>query len=123
MNLQSKNATRIAELNDALRAALVYRVPAPHGQIMMTRGVASLDDRTRGDLLNSVARFSDFNENNDPYGEHDFAKITIGEQTFFFKIAYYDRASWKSGKEYGAEDPSNMNTSWRVMTIMKASEY
>ena len=57
---------------------------------------------------------------NDPYGEHDFGAIsTPGDESVFWKIDYYadDRV------EYGADDPGDPSRSFRVLTIMLATEY
>lgn len=112
----------IAELNDQLRTtlgipALGCRVP---GQIIMTKGIASLSESQISTVLNKVREFEGFSEDNDPYGEHDFGSLdfpTIGK--VFWKIDYYADA----GCRFGSEDPSNPKKSYRVLTIMLASEY
>ena len=48
--------------------------------------------------------------------EHDDHKI-------FWKIDYYDRASFGTGHDMGSEDPSDPAKTLRVLTIMLASEY
>ena len=39
-------------------------------------------------VIRRVATFSDFNEENDPHGEHDFGNFTLAGKKFFFKIDY-----------------------------------
>jgi len=73
------------------------------------------------DLLSgafSVATFSDFDKENDPYGEHDFGNFTLAGRKFFFKVDYYD-----SNMEFGSEDPADPSKTTRVLTIMLAEEY
>ena len=41
----------------------------------------------------------------------------------FWKIDYYDRASFGTGRDMGSEDPSDPAQTLRVLTIMLASEY
>lgn len=99
-------AAKIAKLNNAFRKSGFG--------ITITPGVQTLEDLSG--LLDEVRRFDDFNENNDPYGEHDFGTVYWYGEKVFFKIDYYDQKL-----EYG-EDPLSPNCK-RVMTIMLASEY
>ncbi|MCQ2740708.1 MAG: DUF3768 domain-containing protein [Alphaproteobacteria bacterium] len=62
--------------------------------------------------------FSDFNEENDPYGEHDFGSFTYKNDKIYWKIDYYDLNC-----EYLSEDPSNPNVTNRILTVMLAEEY
>lgn len=112
----------IAELNDQLRItlgipALGCRVP---GQIMMTRGLAALSETQVSTVLNEVRQFNSFTEDNDPYGEHDFGSLNFpGIGKVFWKIDYYADSECR----FGSEDPSDPDKSYRVLTVMLASEY
>lgn len=104
---------KIAELNDRMRAGL----PFPYrGKVLLTRGVANRHDLA--DIFLKIKDFSDFTEDNDPYGEHDFGAFEIGNEKFFWKIDYYD-----NDLEYGSSDPANPEVTTRVLTIMLAEEY
>jgi hypothetical protein len=103
--------TRIRELNDAFRRAFA-------GRIFASDGVAALPDVVRNEAFVRVVTFSDFSENNDPHGEHDFGAFELCGRKFFWKIDYYDAAM-----EYGSEDPSDPEKTTRVLTLMLASEY
>lgn len=103
---------KIAALNDALRRT------GAGGKIVMTRGVAELPDNIQTNIMEAVRDFSDFNEDNDPYGEHDCAFFEVEGQKFMFKIDYYDKSL-----EMGSADPSDPAVTTRVLTILKASEY
>jgi len=85
---------------------------------MITPGVEELDLAVRNDLLRQVREFTAFEGDNDPYSEHDFGAVTVGEQSFFWKIDYYDRTL-----EGGSDDPADPGKTTRVLTIMHASEY
>ena len=61
---------------------------------------------------------NDFNENNDPHGEHDFIIIHHEGKSIYAKFDYYDRSL-----EYGSPDPTDLSKTRRVLTIMLASEY
>ena len=103
---------KIRSLNDRLR------IHGHGGMWMVTEGITSLPpDQTKA-VLKSVQTFSDFNPDNDPYGEHDFGAFTVAKQKYFFKISYYDNSL-----EYGSPDPSDPAVTTRVLTLMFASEY
>lgn len=112
----------IAELNDQLRMtlgipALGSSVP---GQVIMTKGIASLSETQMSHVLNEVRQFDNFTEDNDPYGEHDFGSLEHSDiGRVFWKIDYYADDSCR----FGSEDPSDVTKSYRVLTIMLASEY
>lgn len=77
---------------------------------MMTAGVADSEDQAQ--ILAAVKSFHKFTEDNDPYGEHDFAFFEVNGEKFFFKFDYYD-----SNYEFFQEDGN------RVLTIGRADEY
>ena len=114
----------IQELNDGLRrAAGGAPLPACYAgglapRINLSEYVSTLGPFTQALLLNAVARFDHWPEGNDPYGEHDFGTIELKGERFFFKIDYYN-----ADLDGGAEDPANVATCCRVMTLMHASEY
>ena len=103
---------KIALQNDAFRRTFAG------GEVTMTAGVYALPDMVKAAALQKAATFDEFNEDNDPYGEHDFGSFELCGRKFFWKIEYYDRAM-----EYGSEDPSDPAKTTRVMTVMLASEY
>lgn len=109
----SPHTLRIAQLNDQLRTTLLG------GDVVMTRGIASLDEASRALVLSRVQGFDAFTSENDPYREHDFGAIELPEiEKVFWKIDYYDPSL-----TFGSEDPSNPHVTRRVLTIMLASEY
>lgn len=99
---------------------------------MTTCGVNELSEETRIKLFNAVRDYDDFVQHNaesvhdsadfvhenDPHGEHDFGKVVIAGQNFFWKIDYYDHTLC-----FGSENPANPKVTTRVLTIMLASEY
>jgi len=101
---------RIVNLNDQLRTE------AKGGQVICTSGVFS--SGKYNEIINEVRNFNNFNEDNDPYKEHDFGKVVVDGTDYFWKIDYYDLKH--SGH---SPDKSDANVTRRVMTIMKAEEY
>ena len=107
--------SKIAELNDQLRQNLF--TPGQN-QVFISNRVNSLPYLERARLLDKVQKFNDFNEANDPYQEHDFARIEHRGINYLFKIDYYNKTM-----DAGSEDPSNPDITTRVLTIMRADEY
>ena len=110
--MSDPKTTHIRELNDAFRRTFAG------GKVTMTAGVYALPDMVRTAALKKAATFDEFNEGNDPHGEHNFGSFELCGRKSFWKIDYYDRAM-----EYGSEDPSDPAKTTRVMIVMLDSEY
>ena len=111
----------IAEQNDRFRTTWGADFTVP-GQIMLTRGVADLSPAAKAIIMQRVQTFSEFTEDNDPYGDHTFGAfefdIAGNSYRIFWKIDLYD-------KDYamGSDDPADVSGTRRVLTILHASEY
>ena len=81
----------------------------------VTRGVAAMGEDVN-EVFVRVRDFAEFNEDNDPYGEHDFGSFTVSGVKIFWKIDYYDEnlSKWC--------DPLDPDCQ-RALTIMLAEEY
>lgn len=104
---QQERSIIIAEDNDTFRK----NNPASY---LITAG--ALNHCDIANVIYAVRDFSDFNEDNDPYGEHDFGSFKVDGQKLFWKIDYYD------SEHRGYCDPL-ANECRRVLTIMLAEEY
>ena len=102
----------IRELNDAFRESLIG------GEIVTTPGIAELGKVAKLEILDQIRRYSEFNEENDPYGEHDFGSFTYQSHKIYWKIDYYD-----TDLQGHSEAPEDAQMTRRVMTIMLAEEY
>ena len=108
----SEKAARIRELNDRLRRQGIG------GRVMITPGIQALGRDGIRDVLTAVARFDDFTEDNDPWGEHDCAVLTVGGRRIIFKVDYFDHdLRWHS------PDASDPAVTARVLTVMLSEEY
>jgi hypothetical protein len=105
-------AARIRELHNQLRQKAIG------GRILITRGIQALDANDVRVALLAVARFDDFTEDNDPWGEHDCATLTVDGHRLIFKIDYYDR-----DLAYHSPAASDPAVTERVLTVMLAEEY
>jgi hypothetical protein len=103
----------IRRLNDSFRRSL-----SGGGKRLMTAGIAALPYPDQAAILGEVMEFDQFNEDNDPHGEHDFGSFEHAGDRIFWKIDYYDLS-----EEFGSEDPSDPAKTTRVLTIMLADEY
>lgn len=102
--------SRVKQLNDAARHSLAGC------RILITSGVKSLN--RLDDVLKAVRHFSDFTEENDPLGEHDFGSFTVAGERLFWKYDYYD-----PDMQMASLDPADDTITVRVLTIMLADEY
>jgi hypothetical protein len=115
----------IAELNDRFR--LRFNIPfleqalAVPGGILATRSVMALPSTVQVSIGETVRRFDDFTEHNDPHGEHDFGEFDAegAPERILWKIDYYADASCA----VGSEDPADVTRCYRVLTIMLASDW
>src|SRR6202008_2313158 len=80
-----QSSTRICALNDELRRF------GRGGRVMITSGIQALGAEGIARVLAAVAAFDAFTTDNDPYGEHDCAILTVDGERVLFKIDYFDR--------------------------------
>jgi hypothetical protein len=106
--IPNETSAKIAAINDSSRSNAA--------NYMATRGIMSLDEVTISDIFVAVQDFSNFTENNDPYGEHDLGSFTVAGNKVFWKIDYYTQ-DLSSGC-----DPLDPGCR-RVITVMLAEEY
>jgi hypothetical protein len=88
---------------------------------MQTAGIRALPPEVQSAIREQVEKFSDFSADNDPHGERDFGAFTVRgvPEKIFWKIDYYADKSCA----FGSEDPADPAQTFRVLTIMLASEY
>ena len=84
---KSARRAKIRALNDAFRKTFWG------GRVLMTAGVAALENPVRNAVVEKIKAFDAFDDGNDPWGEHDFVSVEHDGQTFFAKID----ASFKIG--------------------------
>jgi hypothetical protein len=104
---------KIAQLNDLCRTAMGIA-----GKLVQTPGICALPLEDQSAIRERVETFSDFTEDNDPYGERDFGAFTHKGNKIFWKIDCYDPTlTW------GSEDPADPKQTCRVLTILLAEEW
>lgn len=102
----------IAALNDQARHSFTGC------RVLITQGIQALRPDHVAQVLDAVRRFDQFNEDNDPYGEHDFGRIDLQGSVIFWKFDYYD-----PDLQMASLDPGDPTITTRVLTIMMADEY
>ena len=108
--MATDDAATIAALNDAARTTLTGC------RVVITQGIANLGDV--GEIFERVASYTDFNQQNDPHGEHDFGSFECAGQLVFWKFNYYDLDLLMH-----SPDPTDPTVTCRVLTMMLAQEY
>lgn len=111
MTLRSKSR-EVAALNDLARQTFMFC------RVVFSQGLMSLEEHDLQEVVSLVRSFTDFNPDNDPYGEHDFGMVEYKGEKYFWKFDYYDRNT-----EFGSPDPSDTSQTTRVLTIFLSSEY
>ena len=76
----NETSAKIAAINDKHRQNMEGRT--------VTRGVAAMGEDVN-EVFVRVRDYAEFNEDNDPYGEHDFGSFTVSGVKIFWKIDYY----------------------------------
>ena len=102
----------IATLNDNFRKTFTG------GQVLLTAGIAAMSSEDKANIVSLVQNFDNFNESNDPYGEHDFGSFDYQDEKILWKIDCYDL-----NNQYMSENPANPDITNRLLTIMTAYEY
>jgi hypothetical protein len=101
------DTAKIANLNDTARRNIE--------RCVVSRGVAERYLQMN-EIFVAVRDYADFNEDNDPYGEHDFGSFELGDTKYFWKIDYYTE-DLSAGC-----DPLDPRCR-RILTILLAEEY
>ena len=102
----------IRKLNDHLRQTW------QGGRVWLTAGVEAMGPDAMLRALRLVRDFDAFGPDNDPFEEHDFGAVTVEGEQLFWKVDYYD-----ADQLHGSPDPADEAVTFRVLTILKASEW
>lgn len=105
--------TDIATLNDNFRKSFIG------GQVLLTAGIAAMSSEDKANIISLVQNFDNFNEDNDPYKEHDFGSFDYKGNKIFWKIDYY----YRFNTHFASENPADISKTLRILTILLAEEY
>jgi hypothetical protein len=112
MSDPSHVAERVRQLNDAFRRSFVG------GVVVVTAGFESVPTERRRVILAKIRAFGEFDQDNDPHGEHDLGLVEVDRVRCLWKIDHYDKEM-----ELMSPDPANPEVTTRVLTVMLADEY
>lgn len=104
---------RIRQLNDELRTEGSSR----NGRVVAAGRLAQEIEKI-GKVAAAVAAYDDWNEGDDPYGEHDFGKLDVNGEEVIWKIDYYSL-----DEMHGSDHPEDPNVTVRILTLMFAEDY
>ena len=104
--------SRIRQLNDA------FRMSPERGRFVITRGIAALPVEEQERIMERVRTFSEFTQDNNPFGEHDFGSFDHNGKLIFWKIDCYDLDC-----NMGSPNPDDPSVTTRILTVMLADEY
>ena len=102
------------ELNDRFRTHPL----GLGGTVMATQGIMALGNDFLSAAYTAVQNFTDFNADNDPWGEHDAAMFKVNHTQCYFKIDYHS----STHEGMGSEAPWDDAVTNRVLTIMLVEE-
>lgn len=110
-------AERVRQLNDTFRRC-PERGLGVSGRVMLTAGIAAMSWGDKAEILRRVKAFETFDDNNDPWREHDFGAFDFNGQRIFWKIDYYT-----PDLKHGSPNAADPSVTCRVLTVLLASEY
>ena len=113
MAVEAVPRLRIRELNDRFRSEGLG-----NGSVFVTAGIRAEGQDFLLRAVATVRTYSNFSQNSDPWGEHDFGSVDVDGHKVFWKLDYYS-----PDLTAGSENPANDGQTHRVLTIMLASEY
>ena len=108
---------RIVELNAIAKdfGTVFYRAKLHNCTLVLTPKIL-LSEKT-WEILWKIQNFNVFNNDNNPYGEHDFGIIEVDGESYHFKFDYFqDETLQYTPENYLIE-------AYRVLTILHLSEY
>ena len=113
-------AQLIAKQNDQFRLRMIGKAgdEAPEGRVVVTAAVAAEGRDFQIEAIFAVSQFTEFDDDNDPYGDHCIGAVNVRGQKVWWKIDLYDL-----DYRYGAETPADPSQTRRVLTIMFPSDY
>lgn len=125
---ETAHTVEIARLNDATRSGTLR-----NSRMVMTRTVAEIlagDSQNEGQrvanhILNTTRLRQKILETpidpgNDPHGERDFGALDFMDQRILWKIDCYANDGQFT---WGSDTPWDEEATFRIMTVMVASEY
>lgn len=114
-------AAKIAAQNDAFRKNIFLQseeLNIPQGTLVCTQGVSAKGRDFQQELLLKLYNFDEFDEECDRNDWHDMGVLEVGGEKVWFKFDFFDITY-----DFGSEDPSDINKTRRVLTLMFPHEY
>lgn len=113
---ETSETEAIARMNDCFRDLSILDESV--GKWVLTLGINAKGEAFALACIQAIREYNDFNEDNDPYGDHSFGTVIVEDTPVWWKIDLYDRSY-----RFGAENPTDLSNTRRVLTVMLPSEY
>lgn len=115
--MPATSVTAIADNNDDFRMNPNTKLK---GRWVYTRGINHLGAGFLLDAFRAVVQDTNFTPDTDPYGEHDRGFVTVNDVSVWWKIDCFEAGT---NFNFGAENPANPETTYRVLTIYLPEEH
>ena len=106
----------IAEKNDLFRQKPTLNEAS--GRWVYTAAINAEGPAFLEACVKAVGEYSDFTEDNDPYGTHEMGFMTVQGKKVWWKIDLFDQAY-----NMGSPNPSALVETRRVLTILFPDDY
>ena len=103
---------RVRDLNDQ------FRKDRRGGFYSLTDSMVALGYEKCGEVLKAIAEYDGFTPDNDPPGLHDFGRITLDGELYFWNIDYLDKSEMNE-----SPDPADASVTVRFLEIMSSSDF
>jgi Protein of unknown function (DUF3768) len=111
----TETAKTIAEINDRFRMSLGLGSSIP-GKMVTSAMINAPLPVEQDAIFTKVRQFNDFRMNNDFYGQHNFGDFDYRGSRVLWQIDQF------APVKHGGDDPADLSKTFRVLTIMFASE-
>jgi len=112
------NLTGKTEIIEAQNNAFRSTFSPFYGMVQFSNLCQALVPEKLNQLIKLVQSAGKTDEGDNPYGENDFGTVDLNNNTYYWKIDYYD-----STYSYHSEDKSDLKKTNRLLSIMHCSEY
>lgn len=85
--------------------------------IEISPAVEALPLKQRAVVLKMVRDFDEFDDEGNPFQEHDFGAFDFNGQRYGFRFEYFDPSMCR-----GASDPTDIELTRRVLTVHRSDE-
>lgn len=113
-NFEYTKVAKIANQNDLLRKTFCVG-----GVVERDQNVSALSTAQQSALNFAIQGYEVFHPNQNMGEERNIGIVNLFHKSFRWKITYYDREEWNTGKKVNSEIPECAFSTYRVLSITK----